>query len=167
MKRFILMACICIKYADHQHWNLPRSYKLVSTSNRRPSSGEMKIDLKRVGIYKKMDLTLILNKDESVKINKTYLYGHILEDLLVGLTQTRKVGDQYKELSQAPMSIDKVAPPSQIPVLNLTQFNNIGTFRPNEHQHIPRHSIWTCRARNLQNWVVLSQNSNLKHRPAL
>ena len=32
--------------------------QLVSTSNKRPSSGEMKIDLKRVGIYTEIDLTL-------------------------------------------------------------------------------------------------------------
>ena len=35
-------------------------------------------------------------------------------------------------LSQAsPHPVDEIAPPSQIPGLNLTQFNNIGTFRPN------------------------------------
>ena len=34
-------------------------------------------------------------------------------------------------LSQVQNSVDKVAPPSQIPDLCLTQFNNIGTFRPN------------------------------------
>ena len=68
-KKATKMHKIHLNCSDHQHWNLQRSYKLVSTSNKRPSSGEMKIDLKRVGIYKKMDLTLILNKDESVKIN--------------------------------------------------------------------------------------------------
>ena len=31
-----------------------------------------------------------------------------------------------------------IAPSSQIPGLNLTQFNNIGTFRPNMAQHIPK-----------------------------
>ena len=39
-------------------------------------------------------------------------------------------------------------PPSQIPGLNLTQFDN---FRPNSHTHIPRCSTQACRARNLQN----------------
>ena len=38
--------------------------QLVSTSNKRSSSGEMKIDLKRVGIYREMDLTLVMIKDE-------------------------------------------------------------------------------------------------------
>ena len=53
-------------------------------------------------------------------------------------------------LSQvAPQSVDEVAPPSQIPGLNLTQFNNIGTFRPNVAQHIPKPSTRACRARNL------------------
>ena len=30
-----------------------------------------------------------------------------------------------------PQSVDEIVPPSQIPGLNLTQFNNIGSFRPN------------------------------------
>ena len=39
---------------------------------------------------------------------------------------------QVGALSQtAPHPVDEIAPPSQIPGLNLTQFNNIGTFRPN------------------------------------
>ena len=38
--------------------------QLVSTSNKRPSSGEMKIDLKRVGIYTEIDLTLLRSPDE-------------------------------------------------------------------------------------------------------
>ena len=60
---------------------------------------------------------------------------------------------QVGALSQtAPHPVDKVAAPSQIPGLNLTQFNNTGTFRPNVAQHIPRPSIRACRARNLFNW---------------
>ena len=51
----------------------------------------------------------------------------------------------------APQSVDEIAPPSQIPGLNLTQFNNIGNFRPNMAQHIPRPSTRACRARNLFN----------------
>ena len=51
----------------------------------------------------------------------------------------------------APQPVDDVAPLSQIPGLNLTQFNNIGNFRPNVAQHIPRPSTRTCRARNLFN----------------
>ena len=54
-------------------------------------------------------------------------------------------------LSQAQESVDEVAPPSQIPGLNLTQFNNIGTFRPNLIQQIPKHSNRACRAKNLLN----------------
>ena len=38
--------------------------QLVSTSNKRFSSGKMKIDVKRVGIYREMDLTLMMIKDE-------------------------------------------------------------------------------------------------------
>ena len=54
-------------------------------------------------------------------------------------------------LSQSMSHVDEIAPPSQIPGLNLTQFNNIGTFRPNQTQCIPRHSTRACRARNLFN----------------
>ena len=38
--------------------------QLVSTSNKRPSSGEMKKDQKRVDIYREMDLTPVLIKDD-------------------------------------------------------------------------------------------------------
>ena len=41
--------------------------------------------------------------------------------------------------------VDEMVPPSQIPGLDLTQFDN---FRPNPHAHIPRHSTRACRARN-------------------
>ena len=59
---------------------------------------------------------------------------------------------QVGALSQvASQSVDEIAPPSQIPGLNLTQFNNIGTFRPNMAQHIPKPSTRACRARNLFN----------------
>ena len=54
-------------------------------------------------------------------------------------------------LSQVQEAVDEVGPLSQIPGLNLTQFNNIGTFRPNPHQHIPKYSTQACRAKNLQN----------------
>ena len=56
-------------------------------------------------------------------------------------------------LSQSPPSVDEVAPPSQIPGLNLTQLNEIGTFRPNPHQFLDRRSTRACRAKALQNWV--------------
>ena len=51
----------------------------------------------------------------------------------------------------APQPVDEIGPPSQIPGLNITQFNNIGTFRPNVAQHIPKPSTRACRARNLFN----------------
>ena len=54
-------------------------------------------------------------------------------------------------LSQAQDAVDEVAPPSQIPGLNLTQFNQIGTFRPNIIQNIPKCSTWAYRAKNLLN----------------
>ena len=54
----------------------------------------------------------------------------------------------------APQSVDEIVPPSQIPGLNLTQFNNIGNFRPNVAHHIPRPSTRVCRARNLFNWAI-------------
>ena len=40
------------------------------------------------------------------------------------------------ELSAAPLPVEEVAPPLQIPGLNLTQFNNIGNFRPNVAIHV-------------------------------
>ena len=46
-----------------------------------------------------------------------------------------------------PGPVDELVPPSQIPGLNLTQFNN---FRPNPHAHIPRCSTRACRAKYLQ-----------------
>ena len=59
---------------------------------------------------------------------------------------------QVGALSQtAPHPVDEIAPLSQIPGLNLTQFNNIGTFRPNMAQHIPKPSTRACRTRNLFN----------------
>ena len=68
-------------------------------------------------------------------------------------------------LSQTvPHPVDEIAPLSQIPGLNLTQFNNIGTFRPNMAQHIPKPSTRACRARNLFNWSS-DQLSCLSHIP--
>ena len=57
-------------------------------------------------------------------------------------------------LSVAPPPVEEVAPLSQIPGLNLTQFNNIGNFGPNVAIHIPRHSTRACRAKNLFNWFI-------------
>ena len=54
-------------------------------------------------------------------------------------------------LSQAQEPVDEVAPPSQIPGLNLTQFNEIGSFRSNLLNQIPKHSNRACRVKNLLN----------------
>ena len=58
---------------------------------------------------------------------------------------------QVGELSVDPLPVDEIGPLSQIPGLNLTQFNNIGNFRPNVALHIPRPSTRVCRAKNLFN----------------
>ena len=54
-------------------------------------------------------------------------------------------------LSQVQESVDEVAPTSQIPGLNLTQFHNTGTFRPKLVNPIPKRSNRACRAKNLFN----------------
>ena len=74
---------------------------------------------------------------------------HCFDNLLGAKPKHPRVG----ELSTAPLPVEEVAPPSQIPGLNLTQFNNIGNFRPNVAIHIPTHSTRTCRAKNLFNWL--------------
>ena len=58
---------------------------------------------------------------------------------------------QVNLLSQAQESVDEVAPLSQIPGLNLTQFNEIGSFRSNLLNKIPKRSNRACRAKNLLN----------------
>ena len=72
---------------------------------------------------------------------------HCFDNLLGAKPKHPRVG----ELSAAPLPVEEVAPPSQIPGLNLTQFNNIGNFRPNVAVHIPRRSTRACRAKNLFN----------------
>ena len=73
---------------------------------------------------------------------------HCFDHLLGAKPKHPRVG----ALAQvAPQPVDDVASLSQIPGLNLTQFNNIGNFRPNVAQHIPRPSNRACRARNLFN----------------
>ena len=72
---------------------------------------------------------------------------HCFDNLLGAKPRHPQVG----ELSVAPLPVDEIAPPSQIPGLNLTQFNNIGNFRPNVALHIPRPSTRACRAKNLFN----------------
>ena len=54
-------------------------------------------------------------------------------------------------LTQAQEFVDEVAPPSQIPGLNLTQFNEIGAFRTYLFNKIPKRSNRACRAKNLLN----------------
>ena len=66
---------------------------------------------------------------------------HCFDNVLSAKPKHPRVG----ELSMAPPPVEEVAPPSQIPGLNLTQFNNIGNFRPNMAIHIPRHSTRACR----------------------
>ena len=58
---------------------------------------------------------------------------------------------QVNLLSQAQESVDEVAPPSQKPGLNLTQFNEIGSLRSNLLNKIPKRSNRACRAKNLLN----------------
>ena len=72
---------------------------------------------------------------------------HCFDNLLGAKPRHHRVG----ELSVAPLPVDEIAPPSQIPGLNLTQFNNIGNFRPNVALHTPRPSTRACRAKNLFN----------------
>ena len=54
-------------------------------------------------------------------------------------------------LSQAQEPVDEAAPLSQIPGLNLNQFNEIGSFRSNLLNKIPKCSNRACRAKNLLN----------------
>ena len=59
---------ICLVYSDHHKWNLQRSY---STSFNLKQEGlhqeEMKIDQKRVGIYREKDLILFGDQRWNVK----------------------------------------------------------------------------------------------------
>ena len=48
-------------------------------------------------------------------------------------------------------SVEEHTPPSQIPGLNLTQFNEVGSFRSNLLNKIPKRSNRACRAKNLLN----------------
>ena len=58
-------------------------------------------------------------------------------------TQTLSCGPPL----MAAWTVDGIAPPSQTPCLDLTQFNTIRNFRPDPHAQIPRHSTWACRAK--------------------
>ena len=82
---------------------------------------------------------------------------HYFDNLLGAKPKHPRVG----ELSVAPLPVEEVAPPSQIPSLNLTQFNNIGNFRPNVAIHIPRRSTRACRAKNLFNWLINWRHHNI------
>ena len=69
LKRSILMTCVCIRYVEITLIvsidTCKEVTQLVSTSNKRSSSGEVKIDLKKVGLYRgEMGLTLWKIKDE-------------------------------------------------------------------------------------------------------
>ena len=58
---------MCIRYFKLLWSSVSKLTKKFSTSfnlKQEGSSGEMKIDLKRVGLYRKMDLTLVVMKDE-------------------------------------------------------------------------------------------------------
>ena len=83
---------------------------------------------------------------------------HCFDNLLGAKPKHPRVG----ELSATPLPVEEVAPPSQIPGLNLTQFHNIGNFRPNVAVHIPRHSTRACRAKNLFNWLINWRHHNIK-----
>ena len=78
---------------------------------------------------------------------------HCFDPILSAKTKHPQVG----VMSQSTHPVDEFAPPSQIPGLNLTQFNNIGSFQPNMVQNIPRHSTMACRTINLFNYMVLSK----------
>ena len=73
-------------------------------------------------------------------------------------------------LSQVQDSVDEVAPPLKIPGLNLTQFNQIGTFRQNI-QNIYKHSTQTCRTKKNYSIRVSTLAKNYSYtknnRPAL
>ena len=77
---------------------------------------------------------------------------HCFDPLIRAKPKHPHVGILSQYMSQYMAPMDEVAPPSlKIPGLNLTQFHNIGTFRPNVAQHVPRHSTRACRAKNLFN----------------
>ena len=82
---------------------------------------------------------------------------HCFDNLLGAKPKHPRVG----ELSAAPLPVEEVAPLSQIPGLNLTQFNSIGNFRPNVAIHIPRCSTRACRAKNLLNWSINWRRHNI------
>ena len=75
------------------------------------------------------------------------MFIHHCFDPLIGVKPKQP---QVDHLSQLPGPVDELAPPSQIPGLILTQFDN---FRPYPIAHIPRHSTQACRAKNLQNYL--------------
>ena len=95
--------------------------------------------------------------EESQKGSKIELQRHTFPlNIMLSFKTPHLLGAKPKhprvgELSAAPLPVEEVAPLSQIPGLNLTQFNNIGNFRPNVAIHIPRHSTRACRAKNLFN----------------
>ena len=72
----------------------------------------------------------------------------------------------WVNLSQTQDSVNEVAQLSQIPGLNLTQFNSIGTFRSNIIKNIPKCSNRACRAKTYL--IRVSTLTNFQNnRPAL
>ena len=125
----------------------------------------------RVGSYSGEGLDTFGDQRWTVKINIHTSCGGWLVKMSVPHCFDSLIGAKPKHpwvglLSQAPHPVDEVAPPSQIPGLNLTQLNEIGTFRPNPHQFLDRWSTRACRARALQNWVVCHKIQIPKHRPS-
>ena len=51
-------------YSDHKYRNLQRSYSTSFNLRQEVFIGRVKIDLKSIGIYREMDLTLVKIKDE-------------------------------------------------------------------------------------------------------
>ena len=60
------MTCVCIRYIEITLIISIKTCKeviqLVSTSNKRSSSGEIKIDLKRLGLYRRDGLDTLENQ---------------------------------------------------------------------------------------------------------
>ena len=76
------MTCVCIRYIEITLIISIETCKevtqLVSTSNKRSSSGEMKIGLKRVGLYRGDGLDTLEDQRLAVKFNIHTSYGGCL-----------------------------------------------------------------------------------------
>ena len=82
LKRFILTTCVCIRYIEITLIISIKTCKeitqLASTSNKRSSSGEMKIYLKRVGLYKGDGLDTLEDQRWTVRFNIHISHGGCL-----------------------------------------------------------------------------------------